>query len=149
MPDKRIGFVVLPQAHGKSFRHDPSARLVEAESIVPVRSTTQLDALRTEAELTGNWREFDREWTKTVHASLVPGHWIVMVPKREIGLVAGWTYLGAACLEYDAWEQNLRYRKGSIDSYRSIYDDAINIGATIHSSNKSIDRWLEVILREW
>lgn len=145
----RIGFVVLPQGHGKSYRHSVSSRLVEAESLVAVRSTRSLDSLRTQAKIDGDWSKFDTSWTRKVENSLPPGPWVVMVPARDVGLRAGWVYLGAACLSYEEWENNLLHRKGSTTSYRQVYEDALSIGADIYPTNSSLDRWIAIVLKEW
>lgn len=119
--ENNIGFIVLPPGHGKSHLHSPTRHIFEADSLVPYNSSTKLQELRKAAKISGNWSEYDAEWTSCLAAKLPKTRCILLVPSQSVGKAAHWTDLGGAVLTLTQWSLNLQNRPYGIWKYYSLW----------------------------
>lgn len=144
-----VGYIVLPPGHGKSYRHDPSRKLLEAGSLVGCKSTNELAALRKVAWETNDWSKYDPLWGSEIQRHLPTGRCVVMIPASSVGNIQGWVRLGSARLCLDEWESNLRFRKGSVAQYRASWEAVAKEGGAQLDSNQGLDEWVNARLAEW
>lgn len=109
-PMVRIGYIVLPTGHGKSFRHRYLPGLAEIDSIVGCNATSELRELRTKAKRRGTpelWGAYDAARLALVSEVLLDKKCLVMVPDDSVGVQAGWKRYGGAYLDRTVWEANM------------------------------------------
>jgi hypothetical protein len=144
-----IGYIVLPPGHGKSYRHSPLRNLLEADSLVPCKSTTSLIIARKKAKLHGNWLEYDTLWASMILETLPPGRVVLMVPTNSVGISLGGTFLGAAVLNLTVWSNNLKNRVGDPVKYASVREEALLGGARVFESNEELTEWVDRTVTNW
>ncbi|QHD64781.1 putative nucleocapsid [Plasmopara viticola lesion associated mymonavirus 1] len=137
------GFIVLPPGHGKSMLHSPIDGIIEADTIVPCKSTDTLVALRAEARATGNWKAYDAEWVRLIKLKLPNYPCVILVPTFAVGNAGDWSDLGGAVLEMNQWIANLANRGEEPGWYIAAYNDTLMYCDTVpFSTNEELHEWV-------
>jgi hypothetical protein len=145
----KLAYIVLPPGHGKTTRHGTPSYLLEADTLVPCRSTPTLNNLRTEAKKTNTWEEYDKEWARLLKEALGEQKAIIMVPSQSVGEALGAKFLGTGVLIEEVWEQNLSSRGDSAEKFRWSYDPIINTSYYLAQSNADLSQWILSVCEEW
>ena len=146
-----VGYVVLPPGHGKSYRHDEGKGLLEADTVVPCKSTDELKHLRSVAKVTNDWAAYDRAWARDLNGKLsaTTCRLIVMVPHESVGEAAGWIPCGGILLEEKTWSLNFSQRQDSAAKYKELWNHLAQAGSTIVATNDELTLRLNIILHNW
>jgi hypothetical protein len=148
----KIAYIVLPPGHGKSFWHLYVPGLLEADSVFPCRATQILSDLRTQAKKSGEWDQYDEEWSNQLKTRIEKGEEraVVMVPSWKVGEKAGWTDLGTLLLTKEVWAKNFDLRKDTHEKHEECWQEGYERGAQVYESlwelgeeiKKRADQWL-------
>lgn len=150
-PQGNIAFVVMPPGHGKSFYHNPSLGIIEADTLVPCRSTIGLLTLRTEAKRTDNWVSYDMLWTTLLTEALkdYTNPIILLVPSAKVGHHGGWVDLGGLLLSEPCWERNFQHRPDSHVKWIPCWETERGRGGQVCASNSELSTRLTAKLDFW
>lgn len=140
---KEFAYVVLPPGHGKSYLHRQIPGVYEADSLVNCRATPKLSELRANAKLSGKWDEYDKEWVEELKAVLPEDLLVIMVPDHSIGKLLTHNFIFAGVLDHKAWAKNLEHRKGSVEEYRTWWQNVYDSGAEKFESNQDSEAALK------
>jgi hypothetical protein len=145
--EKCMGYVVLPPGHGKSYYHAKFEGIYEADTVWPYNATPELIALRKDAWSTGDWGKYDSLWADGIMSHMPADTIVLMVPAHSVGVLVAQKFIFSAVLSLEAWERNLRFRKGSVAKYLPCYELAKKSGARTYEDNERLETalWQDVI----
>jgi len=145
--ENNIAYLVLPPGHGKSWRHNSTLGLIEADSIFDCRGDKELKLLRSAARKSNNWGKYDKEWSIRILARLTPHKWIVMVPACAIGELLSPVCLGVFQLDPVEWDENLTHRGKTHVHYE--YTRETQVEPTQVKDNKELDEIIKDVCSAW
>lgn len=134
----KLGYVVLPPGHGKSFLHLREPWLLEADKIYDCEGDDVLKELRLRAKNSGYWNRYNQEWAGRLkrHKPNTEDRLIIMVPSREIGQAIGGDLVFAGCLCLSQWQKNLDDRNEKITKYVQAWDGAVEYSKVYSNNNE-------------
>jgi hypothetical protein len=144
-----VAYLVMPPGHGKSYLQARIPNLLEADTLTPNKATPLLRELREEAKRGQDWAHYDREWTRELKTRIPLGRWVVMVPAREVGVEAGWVYLGTLVLERTQWVSNFMKRPDSWEKHIKCRERALEEGGILLATNGEMEERVRQEVEGW
>jgi hypothetical protein len=115
-------FMVLPIAHGKSYNHDETNDIYEADQVINCNGTDELMKLRSEAKTDGSWERYDQVWGSEIRERLGKKG-ILLVPDQGVGYSAGRNLCaGIYLLQKSVWIENMMRRGEDYRKWEWHYD---------------------------
>lgn len=144
-----VAYIVLPPGHGKSYLHLRIEGLLEADTLIPCRSTPLLSDLRTKAKQSGRWEDYDREWAREIKEVLPAKRCVLMVPSGDVGKLLGNKCLLKGVLTPPQWKENLASRGDSVVKYQWAWESALAEGAQLYSTNEELEQQILERTSKW
>jgi len=142
-----LGYIILPPGHGKSYLHDPTIDLYEADSVVPNKATKELREKRKRAKITGDWSDYDTCWA-TLLVKALPEDGVVLVPADQVGQAIRAVRLGACYLDESVWAENFRDRPDTAEKHIAAWEEAKRLG-TFMRTNRDTTHWVHSLVNAW
>lgn len=143
----KLGCIIMPPGHGKTYLQSRIEGFYEADTVYDCRGDDALKAMRSKARKSGDWSEYDKEWSTRLSVRLPYDRCVLMIPNEGIAKELGAALLAKVQLSDEQWAENLIPREKSIRHYG--YSRLSGDGITSLETNKQVTEFVTGVVEHW